>query len=328
VSASWPASQRLDLDLRPATLDDAQVVADLEATRDPEDPRDPHLLRFWWTKDSVHEVNMRLVAEQEGAAVAFVAAGHDDWSIMPKRFGWIRPIIHQDLWSESGYLRLVGTAEAWLRSEGAARSVVSVRDDFKNELDVLDRAGYKEVRRQRISELDLVAGRDDLLAGAERCRRRMRDEGVTLLTLSEDRDPDRLKKLYEMSSPAEQDIPTTVPMRTPPFEEWKRDWFEDPGVREDRFHIAREGDTIVGLSVIGYPPTRGLPWTWFTGTSRAVRGRGIARALKYETVAQAISLGFERIRTNNDGANAPILHLKEEMGYRLVRPVIELHREL
>jgi len=62
--------------------------------------------------------------------------------------------------------------------------------------------------------------------------------------------------------------------------------------------------------------------------ARDPEDRGIARALKYETVAQAINLGFERIGTANDGANAPILHLNKEMGYRLVRQMIELHREL
>ena len=31
---------------------------------------------------------------------------------------------------------------------------------------------------------------------------------------------------------------------------------------------------------------------------------------------------------SNDGANAPMLHINREMGYRLIRPVIELHREL
>jgi hypothetical protein len=45
-------------------------------------------------------------------------------------------------------------------------------------------------------------------------------------------------------------------------------------------------------------------------------------------MAQAIELGFQRVRTSNDGANAPILHINREMGYRLVTPVIELHREL
>ena len=50
--------------------------------------------------------------------------------------------------------------------------------------------------------------------------------------------------------------------------------------------------------------------------------------VKYATVAQAIAIGAKRVRTNNDGKNAPILHLNTEMGYRLVDPLIELHREL
>ena len=71
-----------------------------------------------------------------------------------------------------------------------------------------------------------------------------------------------------------------------------------------------------------------MPWTAYTGTSRSVRGRGIARALKYESIGQAIELGMDRVRTNNDADNPPILRINAEMGYRLVSPVIELHREL
>ena len=318
----------LGLHLRPTTLDDVQMVADLEAAREPEDPRDPKMLRHWWTREPVNKVVTRLVAERNGAAVAFVAAGHDDWKVMPTRFGWIRPVLSQDVWSESGFLQLVETGEAWLRSEGAVLAVIRIREDFKDELEAVSRRGYREVRRQRISELDIVAGRDRLLAGAEQSRQRMRDVGVTLLTLSEDKDPERMSKLYELCTASEQDIPTSVPIRTMPFDEWRHDWMEDPGVREDRFHIAREGDAIVGMSLIGYPPVRGIPWTFYTGTLSSVRGRGIARALKYATVAQAIDLGFERIRTNNDAANGPILHVNTEMGYQLVWPLIELHREL
>ena len=49
-------------DLRAATLDDIGIVADLEATRDPEDPRDPEMMRFWWTSGSVSQVFSRHVA--------------------------------------------------------------------------------------------------------------------------------------------------------------------------------------------------------------------------------------------------------------------------
>jgi hypothetical protein len=59
-------------------------------------------------------------------------------------------------------------------------------------------------------------------------------------------------------------------------------------------------------------------WTDYTGSSRSVRGRGIARALKCETLAQAIALGVDRVYTGNDAANDPILHINETMGYRMV----------
>ena len=318
----------LELDLRPATLDDAEIVAALETARDTEDPADPQVLRHWWITRSADDEHMRLIAEQDGAAIAYVNAGYKGWTSTPTRFGTIRAILHRDHWSESNYSMLITRAEEWLRSEGAATATTNIRADFDHELDVLRRAGYQEVRRHRVSELDLVAGRDRLLAGAEQCRRHMRDEGVTVLTFTEYKDPERLTKLHQLTIESEMDVPTTVPWRAPSFDEWKRDWFQNPGIREDRLWIACEADAVVGLSLLRFPPTRGLPWIELTGTSRAVRGRGIARALKYVTVAQAIDLGYGKVRTTNDGANAPILHLNEEMGFRLVRPLIELHREL
>ena len=323
-----PAPHRLDLDLRPTTLDDAEIVADLDATRDPEDPRDPKMLRFWWTSGSLSLVSLRLVAVHDGQAVAFMAATHERWGDGPERFGSLRVVIRSDVWSDDQYTRLVGKGEAWLGSEGVATVVSRVRADLHNELEALKRIEYREVRRQNFSELDLVAHRDDLLRGLSLARQKMKAQGVTMLTLSEYRDTNRLVKLHEMMVAAEQDIPSTMPIPTQPFDEWMRATFDDPGVREDRFWIARDGEAVVGLSFFEFPPVRGLPWTAFTATSKEVRGRGIARALKYESIAQAIELGCERVRTANDGANAPILHINEEMGYRVVTAVIELHRNL
>jgi RimJ/RimL family protein N-acetyltransferase len=324
-----PSSHILDFDLRPATFDDVELVADLEATRDPDDPRDPDMLRHWWTKSSMEGVAVRLVGVREGVAVAYLSARYEHWSPdAQKRFGWIRAALHRDVWSEEAYEHLVKQGEDWLRAERADVAAITVGEQFTNELEVLARLGYREVRRQRDSELDLIGQRDQLLVETARQRQKMGEQGVRLMPLSEDTDPDRMTKLHKMMVAAEQDMPTTVPTREMPFEEWKRATFENPGIREDRFWIAREGDAIVGLSVLAFPPRRGLPWTDFTATSRSVRGRGIARALKYETMVQALDLGYTRVRTSNDGDNAPMLHINLEMGYRLIRPVIELHREL
>jgi GNAT superfamily N-acetyltransferase len=101
-----------------------------------------------------------------------------------------------------------------------------------------------------------------------------------------------------------------------------------PGLDAVRLWAARDGQAIVGMSVLDYPPGIGNVWTDFTGTSRAVRGRGIARALKLETVLQAIALGVKRVRTNNDGQNAPIIHLNEEMGYARIPGHIQMHKKV
>src|SRR5487761_206240 len=115
-----PAPHPLAFDLRAATLDDIGIVADLEATRDPEDPRDPEMMRFWWTGGSLSQVFSRHVAVHEGQAVAFMAASHERWGDAPERFGSIRVVIRLDLWSEREYARLVEKGEAWLASEGVA----------------------------------------------------------------------------------------------------------------------------------------------------------------------------------------------------------------
>jgi hypothetical protein len=78
--------------------------------------------------------------------------------------------------------------------------------------------------------------------------------------------------------------------------------------------------------MLNYPPKRGVVSTDWTGVGRAGRGHGVARALKCETVMQAIALGVDRVRTDNDSKNAPILHINETMGYRIRAEMIQFMR--
>ena len=320
--------ETINLVLRPALLDDAEKVADLESSLDPDEPSDPSRRRHWWRMTDELEEGMRRVAERDGEAIAYVSASHERWSAEEKRYGTVRLLLDHEEWSDERYGALVRVGEEWLRAEGAVTSVIRIRADHERELRAIQNLGYREDRRMRTSELDLVANRDRLLATREACRRQMRDVGVSMLPLSEDRDPDRYRKLYATVIESEKDIPTTVPWRELTFEEWMPFWFDCPNIREDWFWIAREGDAIVGTSVLDVPVVRGLPWTAYTGTARAVRGRGIARALKYESIGQAVDAGYPRVRTTNDADNPAILRVNEEMGYRLIAPIIELHRPL
>ena len=316
------------LRLRPATMDDAVPVSDLESLRDPGSPSDPELLRYWWQMDDEQRRSLRRVDERDGAAVAYIGSSHERWNSQRRRFGILRPILRYDVWSDDLYARLAGVAEEWLREEGAGTAVARVREDYEREIGALQRAGYEENRRMRISELDLDAHRAEIFRLRNECRVEMKRQGVDIHTLSEDRDPEKYRKLYAMITASERDIPTTVPFRRLSFSQWKRFWLGNPGIREEMFWIAREGDAIVGTSVLDCPVVRGHPWTAFTGTLRGVRGRGIARALKYESMAQAIEAGYTLVRTSNDADNPAILRINDRMGYRVVSPVIELHRRL
>jgi GNAT superfamily N-acetyltransferase len=317
-----------ELELRPATLDDVGLIADLETARTPDDPQGGAMVAHWWTHDFQAKIALRLLAEHDGRASIFITAAHAPWQPSARRFGTVHAAIHPSAWTPSVFRSGITYGESWLRKEDAEISVAKAPADFENELTALAELGYQERRRERFWELDLVARRAQVLEGADRSREQMRREGIRLLTLAQDDDPECLKRVFDLDVESTKDIPTTVPIDMPPFEEWFRSYFDNPGISKDRFWIARVGDEVVGMSVVEYPPERGVPSTEYTGISPRFRGRGIARALKYETVAQAIAVGAKRLRTDNDAENAPILHINEEMGYQPLTPYVELHREL
>jgi len=210
---------------------------------------------------------------------------------------------------------LFAAMEERSRADGTKTFTTWCWEDDAIRVDAVKARGYVEERRQRFWELDLVANRARLEATAEESRAKMREGKIRVLTVDRDTDPEKWKKLWQMSEEAIRDIPTTAPFTETSFNDFMK-WMRSPGLREDRIWIARDGDTILGVSILSYPPKRGVVSTDWTGVARAGRGRGVARALKYETVIQAIALGVDRVRTDNDFKNTPILHINETMGYQ------------
>src|SRR5258707_2882257 len=169
---------QIDLDLRPATTTDYRAVADLETARNPDDPADPDMIRFWWSTTPADEVYTRLVAVRDRFAVAYVMARHRPWVDGAERFGSMRIVLHPELWSSERYGGLVDLAESWLRGQRSSVAVIRLLATFADEHRFIEARGYSEVRRGRRWELDLVANRPGLLAGAEVSRKRMQETGV------------------------------------------------------------------------------------------------------------------------------------------------------
>ena len=313
---------------RPATLDDARISADIVTAYHPDEPCDPSIERYVWANPNPEDFVERFVAEtSESKPVAVASWYHADWSKLPRRFAALRVNVVPELASGSALGELFAFVEDRAVAGGSEVLIARAREDDQTRQTFLRDNGYRQERLGKNWELDLVSHRQPLLEMADRARERMAAENVRLLTLDRDGDADRFTKLHELSNAGESDVPTTVPAVPPPFDTFMK-WFQEPGLRQDRFWIAREGERIVGLSVLSYPPERGNVWTEGTTVARSARGRGIARALKLETVAQAIELGVLRVRTQNDGENAPILHLNDQLGYRRIPGALEFHRPL
>jgi GNAT superfamily N-acetyltransferase len=97
-------------------------------------------------------------------------------------------------------------------------------------------------------------------------------------------------------------------------------------VLPERVWVAVVEGRPVGLSFLTY--REGSVETGFTGVLRDHRNKGIARALKLETLCQAVELGVEAVETDNDSQNAPILRLNEEIGYRQVDGQLQFRKAL
>jgi GNAT superfamily N-acetyltransferase len=313
-----------DVTLRPARIEDAAFAADLDTAVYPDEPRDAVLYEHEWRNPDDNEKIERFIGEIDGTRAAYACQLHNVWKT-PERHGWVTGDLIPSQRTAPRIDALLAAMEDRSRADGTRIFMAWSWENDPLRLGVIEARGFREDRRSRFWELDLVANRARLEAMARESRERMRQSKISVLTIDRDGDPEKWTKLWRMSNEAEHDVPTTVPHVDPSFDDFMT-WMRSPGLREARTWIARQGDAILGVSLLSYPPTRGVVVTDWTGVARAGRGRGIARALKCETVMQAIALGVDRVRTDNDSQNAPILHINDTMGYKRRPDMIQFMR--
>ena len=305
------------LAFRPARAGDAAFAADVDTAVRPSAPRDPVSYEYWWSQPDENWDYARFVVSRDGRRVGYATAEHPRWEVQPERYGTVGGNLVPAERTNAALDAVLASMEQRVIVDGAKILSSWTNENDPVRIETLLARAYEPDRRSRRWELDLVANREKLLAMTEESRARMAKEGVRILTLAVADDPKAIEKIWRLSEEAGDDVPTTEPRVPEEMAAYAR-WINAPEIHRDRFWIAVVGDEIVGVSVLGYPPMRGVVNTEWTATARSVRGRGVARALKCETVAQAIALGVDRVRTGNDAANDPILHINETMGYHQI----------
>ncbi len=299
---------------RPANLDDAALAADLTTAAYPPEPEDPLVTRYRWAHPRDGWSFGRFIAYMDAQPIAYVWWAHGPWDLVPEGHCDIGADIDQSKQSEE----VLNVVWEWIAEQAAADGAriihAYVAEDEPNVLAALNRLGYERARSEKVWQLDLKKHGRRLLTEAGAARDKMKNEDIELLPVAKWPGPQTLRGLHLLNEVTVQDVPVSQPILPQSFENFM-DRMSAPNLPHDRLWLARHGDRPVAMSFLRFPPVRGNVWTGYTCSHPDYRGRGIARAVKLQSLAQAVELGIPFVRTANDSENAPMLHINETLGY-------------
>ena len=188
-----------------------------------------------------------------------------------------------------------------------------VRETDSVALKFAERRGFRIEHHSFESTLDLTDFDehcfDDLM-------RRLLAEGFRFFSLAEAGVTEENKhKLYEVNRLSGLDNPGNNGV-FPDFCAFSKNVFEASWFRADTQILVSHADHWVGIAAIGIYPENNYAYNAFTGVLREYRGRGLAQALKFQTILLAKKAGMRYIRTRNDSKNTPMLAVNRKFGYK------------
>lgn len=189
------------------------------------------------------------------------------------------------------------------------------REDRPQSVRFLEKRGFECKLREPISQLAV----DEFDAEPwQWAWDKIDQHGIKLYDLHQlaELDSDWKQKVWEMRWPIRQDVPSPDEKKRVPFEEWVRDFIDNPQMDHAGYIVAvgTKGE-FVGHSYIW--TSEGDPEKLYTGTTgvlREWRRKGIATALKLRVIDYAKRNGVKIIETDNSEDN-PMLTLNIKLGF-------------
>jgi GNAT superfamily N-acetyltransferase len=124
------------------------------------------------------------------------------------------------------------------------------------------------------------------------------------------------RQVWRVDAEATLDVPQTETVDDLPYDVWEDHVLRYPLFEPNGSFVAVVDGVVAATSLLVADRESGRGTNMFTGTLRAYRGRGLARAVKLATTHWAAANGITQITTTNDETNAPMLAVNRRLGYK------------
>lgn len=257
----------------------------------------------------------RLVAlDDADQVVGFGGARHLREQFHPDKYS-VRVVVDPAARRQGHGGALYETLLDGLRQRGAVSARTWAKESDAVSIRFATSRGFVEARREWESRLDVAAFELASFAGA---RERVTDQGIEITTLAAEtgKNPNLWPEMYELDTICARDVPDLDPFTPMNYDEFLKTYITAPYVLADAFFLAKDGDRYVGVARLWSSEEEpDILYQDLTGVLPAYRGKGIAMALKLETVEYARAAGKREIRTWNDTMNRAMLRINEAMGF-------------
>jgi GNAT superfamily N-acetyltransferase len=256
---------------------------------------------------------VRVVAvDEEDAPVGYGEIYHEPSRFDPRRY-FIRLAVDPRL-RRQGIGAALWTGLRAELDERSAKVACLWADDGTACREFIVERGFVEVVRSFEQVLALARAQHPIAATEEA----VTAQGIRIETMSEllaRRGRDALALIHELYTSSRADQPTLGAVTARPFEDWRREVFDELHGLPDGYFVASDDDRLVGCSAVraaGEDVLRIL----ITGVLPEYRRRGIARLLKLRVHAWARANGYREIHTST--ANPAVVALNTALGYAIV----------
>ena len=119
----------------------------------------------------------------------------------------------------------------------------------------------------------------------------------------------RVDRETMLDEPGPNDVSGTT------YEHWRRHLWDAPDCDHDSSLVALVDGRIAGTTFLFTDRESGRALNAGTGVARAYRGRGLGLLMKQHSLEAAARAGIERVITQNDDTNAPMVAINARLGF-------------